>query len=63
MWGTSLLDSETRKLVQRWIIAFCEAPVLIDAELMRRVLDDAEAAKGRKRPRAALTDCIRPEGE
>jgi len=57
------LDSETRTLVQRWIIAFCEAPVLIDAELMRRVLDDAETAKGRERPRAALTDCIRPEGK
>ena len=27
------------------MIAFCEAPVLIDAELMRRVLDDAEKAK------------------
>lgn len=57
--GTSLLDTETRALVQRWIIAFCEAPVLIDAELMRRVLDDAEAAKARERPRAARIDCIR----
>jgi len=57
------LDSETRALVQRWIIAFCEAPVLIDAELMRRVLDDTEAAKGRERPQAALTDCIRAEGK
>lgn len=27
------------------MIAFCETPVLIDAELMRRVLDDAEKAK------------------
>lgn len=61
--GASLLDSETRALVQRWIIAFCEAPVLIDAELMRRVLDDTEAAKGRERPQAALTDCIRAEGK
>lgn len=57
------MDSETRALVQRWIIAFCEAPVLIDAELMRRVLDDTEAAKGRERPQAALTDCIRAEGK
>jgi hypothetical protein len=36
------LDSETSSLVQRWIIAFCEAPVLIDADLMRQVLDDVE---------------------
>ena len=48
--GTSLLDSETSKLVQRWIIAFCEAPVLIDAALMRRVLDDAETAKRGRTP-------------
>ena len=38
------MDIETKALVQRWILAFCEAPVLIDADLMRRVLDDAEAA-------------------
>jgi hypothetical protein len=44
------LDSETTKLVQRWIIAFCEAPVLIDPELMRRVLDDAETANGGQTP-------------
>lgn len=36
------MDNETRALVQRWIIAFCEAPVLVDAELMRRVLADVE---------------------
>ena len=44
MCGASLLDSETRSLVQRWIIAFCEAPVLIDPVLMRRVLEETEAA-------------------
>ena len=38
------MDIETKALVQRWILTFCEAPVLIDADLMRRVLDDAEAA-------------------
>lgn len=54
------MDSETRTLVQRWILAFCEAPVLIDAELMRRVLDDMEAAKGRESPRVARADCIHP---
>ena len=44
------MDSETSKLVQRWILAFCEAPVLIDAALMRRVLDDAETAKRARTP-------------
>ncbi|MGZ9098710.1 MAG: hypothetical protein ACXW3O_03315 [Brevundimonas sp.] len=44
------MDIETKALVQRWILAFCEAPVLIDAELMRRVLDDAEAAEERRKP-------------
>lgn len=42
--GDQILDAETQALVQRWILAFCEAPVLIDADLMRRVLDDVEAA-------------------
>ncbi|MDY6925344.1 MAG: hypothetical protein SWI22_15450 [Pseudomonadota bacterium] len=36
------MDTETKALVQRWIVAFCEAPVLIDPELMRRVLDGLE---------------------
>jgi hypothetical protein len=45
------MDTETRALVQRWIIAFCEAPVLIDAELMRRVLADVE-----DKPKAARRD-------
>ncbi|MDO9586531.1 MAG: hypothetical protein Q8R45_08360 [Brevundimonas sp.] len=38
------MDTETRALVQRWILAFCETPILIDPDLMRRVLDDAEPA-------------------
>ena len=42
--GGRILDTETHALVERWILAFCEAPVLIDTELMRRVLDDVEAA-------------------
>ncbi len=37
------MDDETETLVRRWILTFCEAPVLIDKELMRRVLADAEA--------------------
>ena len=32
------MDDETEDLVRRWILAFCEAPVLVDAELMRRLL-------------------------
>lgn len=36
------MDDETKDLVDRWIRAFCEAPVLIDPELMRRVLADWE---------------------
>lgn len=37
------MESETEALIRRWVIAFCEMPVLIDPELMRRVLADAEA--------------------
>jgi hypothetical protein len=36
------MDAETESLIQRWIIAFCETPVLVDAELMRVVLADVE---------------------
>ena len=36
------MDNETESLIQRWIIAFCEVPVLVDAELMRTVLADVE---------------------
>ena len=39
------MDAETESLIQRWIIAFCEAPVLVDAELMRMVLADVEAKR------------------
>jgi hypothetical protein len=50
------LDIETKALVQRWILTFCEAPVLIDAELMRRVLDDADAVA---EDRSSLTHASR----
>jgi hypothetical protein len=39
------LDSDIDALVQRWILTFCEAPVLIDAELMARVLAEHEAER------------------
>lgn len=37
------MDNETERLIQRWIIAFCEVPILVDAELMRAVLADVES--------------------
>jgi len=37
------LSSETAALVQRWIIAFCETPILIDPDLMQRVLTEHDA--------------------
>jgi hypothetical protein len=40
------MEIETRALVRRWIIAFREPPVLIDAELMLRVLADVEGKSG-----------------
>ena len=40
------MDDDTRKLIDRWILAFCEPPPLIDAELMRRVLADYEDRQG-----------------
>lgn len=36
------MDYETERLIQRWIIAFCEVPTLVDAELMRAVLAEME---------------------
>lgn len=34
------MDRETEMLVERWILAFCETPPLLDADLMRRVLEE-----------------------
>ncbi len=36
------MNDETRALVDRWIMAFCEAPILIDEALMRQVLEEHE---------------------
>jgi hypothetical protein len=38
------LDEETEALVERWILAFCEAPPLVDVELMERILSEHEAS-------------------
>jgi hypothetical protein len=36
------MDADLETLVDRWMLAFCEAPVLVDADLMRAVLDDLQ---------------------
>jgi hypothetical protein len=36
------MDDEMDRLVERWILAFCEPPPLVDAELMARLLADHE---------------------
>ena len=36
------MNDEIERLVQRWIIAFREVPILIDVELLRAVLADVE---------------------
>ena len=33
------MTEDTEALIQRWILAFCEMPIIIDPELMRLVLD------------------------
>lgn len=37
------MDADRERLLERWIVAFCEPPPLIDLELMRRVLADLES--------------------
>lgn len=39
------MEDDVDALVEQWIIAFCEAPVLVDAGLMRAVLADLEASQ------------------
>lgn len=33
------MDEETEALIQRWILAYCEMPVIVDPVLMRLILD------------------------
>lgn len=40
------MDDEVDDLIQRWIIAFCEVPVMVDPDLMRIVLADVERTAG-----------------
>lgn len=37
------MTDELRRLTERWIMTFCEMPVLLDAELMRRVLAETKS--------------------
>ena len=37
------MDDEIERLTQRWIVAFCEIPIVIDAPLMKTVLEEVEA--------------------
>lgn len=39
-------DAEIERLTERWILAFCETPPVLDAELMRAVLADHETGTG-----------------
>ncbi len=32
------MHEDLQQLTEQWIIAFCEPPILLDAELMRRLL-------------------------
>lgn len=41
------MTEETEALVQRWILAFCEIPIIIDPTLMRLVLDGPDAMNRR----------------
>lgn len=36
------MSDDVETLTEQWILTFCEAPILIDPELMRRVLADYE---------------------
>ena len=40
------MDPDAKRLMERWIIAFCEPPPLVDVELMRRVLAEHESGDG-----------------
>lgn len=44
------MNDELTILTERWIVAFCETPVLLDAALMRTVLAETEE-RGRRAER------------
>ena len=44
------MKDDIQALIDRWIMVFCEAPVLIDPELMRRLLAEKENADRNRTP-------------
>lgn len=40
--GGLVMDEEMKRLVDRWVAVFLEMPVLLDANLMRPMLAEAE---------------------
>jgi hypothetical protein len=44
------MTEEERQLVDRWIVTFCEAPPVIDAELMRRLIAEQETTQQEAKP-------------
>jgi hypothetical protein len=55
------MTDDLDRLTEQWILTFCEAPVLVDPELMRRVLADYEQdlKEKRKTAEAALPTAAR----
>lgn len=39
------MDDETRRLLDRWIIAFLDPPAVLDADLMRLILAEHDAGR------------------
>ncbi|MEC8455771.1 MAG: hypothetical protein VXZ43_02565, partial [Pseudomonadota bacterium] len=44
------MTEEERRLVDQWIVTFCEAPPVVDAELMRRLIAEQETTQQEAKP-------------
>jgi hypothetical protein len=44
------MTEEERQLVDQWIVTFCEAPPVVDAELMRRLIAEQETMQLEAQP-------------
>jgi hypothetical protein len=44
------MTEEERQLVDQWIVTFCEAPPVVDAELMRRLIAEQETMQQEAQP-------------
>jgi len=42
------VSEEVERSIERWILAFCEPPPLIDAELMARLLAEHQAKESQR---------------